>query len=83
MEKFNYCPMCGAAWDAWNDGATKCWNCGWEQEDITSGTSEVLPDKCEDHPKYHGIGVPVAECLTCWKMHKKLVDAKIKELSPI
>lgn len=83
MTKYNYCPNCAAAWDAWSDGATECWNCGYKQELAASGSLEVLPEKCEDHPKYHGIGIPTSECLTCWKVHKRIVDAKVAELSSI
>ena len=80
MYKFNFCPMCGAAWDAWNDNATKCWQCGYEEEAKTA-VADVLPEKCEDHPKYKGIGIPAVDCLTCWKLHKKIVIDKISTLT--
>ena len=80
MTKFNFCPECGAAWDAWNDDAVKCWQCGYDDK-RQDAPVEVFPDKCEDHPKYKGIGVPLADCATCWKMHKKVVIDKIASLT--
>ena len=80
--KYEYCPYCGAAWNPWGDekNASKCWACGHVVEEMAI-PEESAPEKCDDHPKYKGIGLPTADCLVCWKMHKAVVVAKIKELS--
>ena len=80
MSKWNYCPNCGSAWDAWNEDATECWNCGFKQAEAETIKPEAVPDKCENHPKYKGIGAPSSDCLICWMVYKGKIEAKIKEL---
>ena len=76
MLSFVYCPMCGVSWDEY-DREHGCFCCGYKQ---TDEAGVIIPDKCDDHPKYKGIGVPVTDCPTCWRMHYGLVAAKVKEL---
>ena len=78
----NFCPECGTAIDDINGNGGICGYCGYDR--LThfrdKPIEEKIPDKCDEHPKYEGIGVPKTDCLTCWLMHKGYTDGKVKEL---
>ena len=73
----SYCPACGTYFDNWK-GDGICFSCGFKMPEVQ--IPEPTPEKCEEHPKYEGIGAPKSDCLVCWKMHRGYVEGKIKEL---
>ena len=75
-----YCPGCGSYIDEFRSNGGVCGYCGFDRNVYAQEKPETIPPKCEDHPKYEGIGVPKVDCLTCWTMHKGYVDGKVKGL---
>lgn len=82
MNNIAHCPGCGLWID--NKAIGKCHYCGFDWTTLDPREPpEPIPDHCDEHGKYEGIGVPKTDCLVCWKMHKGNVDGKVKELEAV
>ena len=80
MTDWNVCPGCGTYWDGGLNKDGVCRYCGFDRGKYLAEPKMNIPEKCEEHPKYEGIGTPKTDCLTCWMMHKGYTDNKVKEL---
>lgn len=78
ITEVNVCPGCGTWWDATKNINEVCHYCGFDLNILHNPIEHI--ERCEEHPKYEGVGVPKSDCLTCWKMHKEYTHNKVKKL---
>lgn len=80
MAKMNFCPECGTFLESDDHAKGQCYYCQTKMSDYGEVKPEVVPDHCDKHPRYEGVGVPKDDCLTCWLIHKSVVSKKVEEL---